>query len=198
MRPITLLPVLMLLAACNRGDGDDGAMPEPEPVAIEDIEPGQSIIRADVEQPAVVELTEPLSASVSFAEGGYDLERQAKVQLFEVLGTRQMKAGGAIVLGGHSDAAGDDRGNLIASKQRAEAVRDWLTEHGVAETRITTIAFGEQNPLEPNANPDGTPNLPGRAANRRVDIMIALPNDAGGQAGPLDPVGATVEPIAAD
>lgn len=65
--------------------------------------------------------------------------------------------------------------NLRASQRRAEVVRDWLVENGVAEDRIDVIAFGEQNPVSPNANPDGTPDEAGRAKNRRVDLTIAVP-----------------------
>ena len=67
---------------------------------------------------------------------------------------------------------------MRASMARAEAVRDWLVENGADAERITTIAFGEQNPIEPNALPDGSPNEEGRAANRRVELTIDVP-DAG-------------------
>ena len=48
----------------------------------------------------------------------------------------------------------------------------WLKDNGVDADRISLIVFGEQNPIEPNALPDGTPNAIGRAANRRVEIEI--------------------------
>jgi OOP family OmpA-OmpF porin len=48
----------------------------------------------------------------------------------------------------------------------------------VAEDRIEIVAFGEQNPVAPNALPDGTPNDEGRAKNRRVEIRVAPPNPA--------------------
>jgi len=86
-----------------------------------------------------------------------------------------MLAGGPIIVGGHSDAAGSDAVNLRASTARAEAVAEWLVGMGVAQDRIIVIAFGEQNPVEPNAKPDGTPNEAGREANRRVDVTVALP-----------------------
>jgi len=92
-----------------------------------------------------------------------------------VLDTPQMAAGGEIVLRGHTDSAEHDEANLRASRRRAEAVRDWLVERGVSAQRIRVIALGEQNPIEPNALPDGTPNDAGRAANRRVELSIGVP-----------------------
>jgi OOP family OmpA-OmpF porin len=84
-------------------------------------------------------------------------------------------AGGPIILRGHSDAGGNDAVNMRVSVERAEAVRDWLIEMGVAEDRIEVIGFGEQNPIAPNALPDGSPNEEGRALNRRVDVSVLLP-----------------------
>ena len=37
------------------------------------------------------------------------------------------------------------------------------------------IALGENRPVAPNANPDGSDDEAGRARNRRVDIAVALP-----------------------
>lgn len=51
-------------------------------------------------------------------------------------------------------------------------MRDFLVENGVEEERIEIVAFGEQNPVEPNALSDGSPNEEGRAANRRVEVTI--------------------------
>ena len=55
---------------------------------------------------------------------------------------------------------------------RGLAVAKWLIDNGVDAERITVIAFGEQNPIEPNALPSGAANEAGRAANRRVEIEI--------------------------
>ena len=86
---------------------------------------------------------------------------------------------------GHSDAGGSDQVNLRVSLERAEAVRDYLVGQGADEKRIRVIAFGSQNPVEPNALPDGSPNEAGRAANRRVEVTIELPAPA--STGPATP-----------
>ena len=63
-------------------------------------------------------------------------------------------------------------GSEMCIRDSAEAVRDWLVENGVEASRISVIAFGEQNPAAPNALPDGSPNEEGRLANRRVEIEV--------------------------
>lgn len=112
-----------------------------------------------------------LETRLLFPEGA-ELTEEARADLATVLASPQAGEGGTITLRGHSDSSGSDAANMRASQERAEAVRDWLIANGVEEERIVIIAFGEQNPAEPNALPDGTPNEKGRAANRRVEIEV--------------------------
>lgn len=71
-----------------------------------------------------------------------------------------------IIVAGHTDNQGDDQKNLILSKKRAEAVRDFLVSRGVAEDRIIVQFFGEEKPKESNDTPEG------RQKNRRVEMEI--------------------------
>jgi len=43
---------------------------------------------------------------------------------------------------------------------------------GVPAANISTKGLGEQNPVAPNRNPDGSDNPIGRALNRRVPIIV--------------------------
>ncbi|WP_338446699.1 OmpA family protein [Pelagerythrobacter marensis] len=162
----------LALAGCN-GSEEPAA---PEPSSAPTTEP-TSIIRPDVEVDRIEPALEPLEASVTFADAGGTLSDDAIADLEAIVRSPQMEAGGAIVLRGHTDSVGDDETNLRVSRRRAEMVRDWLVEHGVDEQRIRIIALGEQRPIAPNANPDGSPDEAGRAANRRVDVAIAVPAD---------------------
>lgn len=171
MRPMVAMTTALALAGCDRREPP--APPEPTPKASPT---AASIIRPEVEierpEPELV----PLEASVAFAEAGGELSAAALEDLETILESPQMAEGGAIVLRGHTDSSGDDEANLRVSRKRAEMVRDWLVEHGVDEERIAVIAIGEQRPIAPNAKLDGTPDEAGRAANRRVDVSIALPD----------------------
>ena len=187
--------LVFMLAACTQAD----TQPPAEPVGDEADAPApQSIIRSDVEQNVPAPALTPLTASISFAGGGAELSEAALTKLAIVRNSPQMAAGGLVILGGHSDASGSDAANLRASSARAEAVAGLLVEMGVAQDRISVIAFGEQNPVEPNAKPDGTPNERGREANRRVDVTVALlsPVEADGDQ-PEEADKATTAPVAA-
>jgi len=158
---------LLALSGCNSAEPEAVATPEPSaPV---------SIFRPEAEVVPVEAPLTPLDVSVSFAGGGDALTEAAKGQLAEILGSPQMELGTGIILRGHTDSSGFDEANLRASKRRAEAVQNYLIENGIAENRIKIIALGEMRPVAPNAKLDGTPDEEGRAANRRVDVTIAVP-----------------------
>ena len=170
-RALGLSAILLALGACNRGDEPaDGANDTGEP---------RSIFRPEfqVEPIEALQQTSALETRVLFPEGTA-LTEAARAELATVLASPQVAAGGKITLRGHSDAGGSDEANMRASRERAEAVRDWMIENGIAEERITVIAFGEQNPAAPNALPDGLPNEEGRTANRRVEIEVATSEPA--------------------
>tara|TARA_R110002072_G_scaffold302681_3_gene487281 strand:- start:3124 stop:3768 length:645 start_codon:yes stop_codon:yes gene_type:complete len=183
--------LLFALAGCERQQAPA------EPAASEPAPQPTSIMRDDLDDsvlPPPEPQLAPLDARISFSDGGAELSESAMAELASILRSPQIAEGGAIELRAHSDSAGSDEANLRASRRRGEAVRDYLVENGVDPERITIIAFGEQNPLQPNARPDGTPNEPGRAANRRVDLHVALPDRE--RDAEVDLIGTDEQPVA--
>ena len=67
---------------------------------------------------------------------------------------------------GFSDATGPEDHNMELGEQRAEAVRRFLNRQGVALNRMSTISYGQENPVAPNNTREG------RAQNRRVAIIV--------------------------
>ncbi len=73
-----------------------------------------------------------------------------------------------VVIGGHTDSDASPEYNLKLSKERAEAVKKYLTENfPIAPQRIGTTGFGESNPLVPNTTKYN------KLLNRRVQVSIA-------------------------
>ena len=71
-----------------------------------------------------------------------------------------------IELGGHTDSFGSDSYNQKLSERRAESVKTYLINGGVAEDRITAIGFGESQPAATNETSEG------RDENRRVTLKV--------------------------
>jgi len=67
---------------------------------------------------------------------------------------------------GHTDATGTADYNMTLGEERAEAVRLFLNEQGVALNRMNTISYGETVPVASNKTRDG------RQQNRRVQIVV--------------------------
>ena len=68
----------------------------------------------------------------------------------------------------HTDNSGSVKQNKILSKKRAEAIRDYILEKGIAPERIKSFGYGPDHPKAPHDTPEG------RAINRRVEMSLHL------------------------
>lgn len=102
-----------------------------------------------------------------FPVNGHDLSDEAKQQLDSFV--EHLKSDDKNVfleIQGHTDSTGTPEFNMRLGQQRADAVRLYLNEKGVALNRMSTISYGETQPVEPNSTKDG------RSKNRRVVIVV--------------------------
>lgn len=137
-----------------------GAKPAPQP----DAPPGATLgVRPPVAVAASV-----IDLEILFELGSADLGSSARRQLGALCAalTADLAAGPRIYqIIGHTDAAGDERANLILSQSRADSVAAWLAgpECGLDRRRLSPVGMGERRlklPQDPEA-----------AANRRVEIQ---------------------------
>jgi outer membrane protein OmpA-like peptidoglycan-associated protein len=91
-------------------------------------------------------------------ESTSELERLLK--LFTDMPTLKLE------MAGHTDNVGDDAKNQDLSQRRAQAVVTYLTQHGVATTRLTAVGYGETKPVAPNTTKAG------RQLNRRTEFKV--------------------------
>ena len=77
-----------------------------------------------------------------------------------------------LTLSGHTDAIGSEAYNKSLSGRRAETVRQFLVDSGVAPGQIETIALGKTQPRRPNTTEGGEDSPEGRRANRRTEIYL--------------------------
>ena len=90
-----------------------------------------------------------------------------------------------IVVSGHTDAIGNDDYNLRLSKDRAQAVVDYLVRNGIASSRLTAVGYGETRPIARNENADNSDNAIGRQLNRRIEISMPKSGVKGVEMEPL-------------
>jgi len=71
-----------------------------------------------------------------------------------------------IEIAGHTDNVGSEITNLKLSQKRAQAVADYLIEHGIDAKRLIVKGYGESRPIAFNNTEEG------RAMNRRVEFKV--------------------------
>jgi outer membrane protein OmpA-like peptidoglycan-associated protein len=71
-----------------------------------------------------------------------------------------------ILIEGHTDSTGPEEYNQFLSERRANSVSNYLMGLGVTKIRLTTVGYGEMQPVDTNET------LEGRQANRRVEVAI--------------------------
>lgn len=76
---------------------------------------------------------------------------------------------------GYTDNQGDANKNLDLSGQRALTIKKWLVDHGIDQSRLLAVGFGQDKPIAPNTTEDG------RAQNRRTEFKVAKIYDKKGK-----------------
>jgi outer membrane protein OmpA-like peptidoglycan-associated protein len=71
-----------------------------------------------------------------------------------------------VEISGHTDSMGSDEYNQALSLRRAQAVKNWLVQRGIAGNRLKTVGKGEKEPIADNATAEG------RTENRRIEFYV--------------------------
>jgi len=133
---------------------------------IEEEIPGAQVERID---DAIV-ITFDEGSGVYFATNKYDLNEQSRTNLDKLSGVMKEYADTNILVVGHTDSTGPYEFNMTLSKNRAQAVTNYLQGKGISSGRFTTQWYGPDAPTHDNSTPEG------RAKNRRVNVAI-VPNE---------------------
>ena len=72
----------------------------------------------------------------------------------------------SVTIEGHCDSRGTNEYNLALGDRRAYSAKVFLIDLGIAETRMQTLSFGEERPLDPGENEEAW------AKNRRAHFVI--------------------------
>ena len=114
-----------------------------------------------------------LSGDVLFDYDKAALKPEAEQALKKVAVVLSQFPESNVTVQGYTDSKGTTATNMQLSRARALAVKDWLVKNGgVLAANVSTKGFGEQYPIAPNKNTDGSDNPLGRALNRRVSIIV--------------------------
>jgi outer membrane protein OmpA-like peptidoglycan-associated protein len=104
---------------------------------------------------------------VLFDFNKYTLKPGAREKLAKVSGILLAYPSLRLQLEGHTDSIGSDEYNLTLSQKRAESVRDYIVEQGVASANVSAVGLGKDNPVATNDTNAG------RQQNRRVEMVVS-------------------------
>jgi len=103
---------------------------------------------------------------VLFPSNSAKLEDDGIEQLDELAAWLQSHPTLRLRISGHTDSTGDEDRNRLLSRQRAEAVKQYLEQFGVDAARMEAEGRGSSEPIGPNNNPEE------RRRNRRVEVRF--------------------------
>jgi len=114
-----------------------------------------------VAPPALVATAPVVLPTVLFKKTTADLLPTARPALNRLAAELQSRPTLRLRIAGHTDRVGKSDKNQVLSEQRAAVVKAYLVQAGVAAERLSTIGYGDTQPLYPA--PD--------ARNRRVEVQ---------------------------
>ncbi|WP_298917665.1 peptidoglycan-associated lipoprotein Pal [uncultured Algimonas sp.] len=136
--------------------------PAPAPVA----DPGPRVITPAA--PVTAEPGRPVPGSIDdfaytvggdprvyFAYDQYTLSPEARDTLRRQAEWLKRYGNYTAVVEGHADERGTRQYNIALGARRANSVQSFLVSQGVNPSRLTTVSYGKERPVDPRSNEEG-------------------------------------------
>ncbi len=133
--------------------------PKPDTVAI------KKLIEPMIQKEAAKERRFTLS-EVLFDKNSPEIKKEVSSRLDTLVDILKKSPNTSVTIIGHTDNTGREAYNVRLSTSRAEAVGDYLIDHGIAYGRIHFEGRGSAEPIADNTFEEG------RMKNRRVEIVL--------------------------
>ncbi|MCK5842028.1 MAG: OmpA family protein, partial [Candidatus Sabulitectum sp.] len=104
--------------------------------------------------------------NIYFASGSANLKPESYPILDSVAILLRDNPSARMQIAGHTDSDGGESSNQTLSERRAQSVHQYLTSKGIAGNRLTTVGFGESNPVVANNS------AANKARNRRIEFTV--------------------------
>jgi outer membrane protein OmpA-like peptidoglycan-associated protein len=92
--------------------------------------------------------------NIYFDTDKYKLRPESITELNNISQVLMANTGLNISIEGHCDSRNTDEYNMVLGQNRAEAAKKYLVKQGIADSRLTTVSYGERRPAAPNDSPE--------------------------------------------
>jgi outer membrane protein OmpA-like peptidoglycan-associated protein len=104
--------------------------------------------------------------NIFFLTSSAELPGKSRKALQTVVNVLKANPELVLMVNGYTDNTGTEAANLAVSAKRALAVKNYLVENGISQSRVTTNGYGQANPVADNKT------AAGRTKNRRVELKL--------------------------
>jgi outer membrane protein OmpA-like peptidoglycan-associated protein len=108
---------------------------------------------------------------INFKTGSADILAGSYVLLDRAVKVLQDYPDVNLEISGHTDNRGKAEYNLNLSQRRADSVKTYFVQRGIASARLQAIGFGLTRPIADNKTSSG------RATNRRTEFRLINPSE---------------------
>jgi len=158
---LLVIPGMMFTVACQKKLVDA----TPEPVVEEEVK--EEVVEEKVEAaPAVMIPIAVMQEDIYFEFDKSTLTPAAQDNLMKKADWLRENPDATVTIEGHCDDRGTNEYNLALGDRRAESAKAFLVDLGIDGSRLTTISYGEERPVDPRNNEEAW------AKNRRDHFVI--------------------------
>ena len=115
----------------------------------------------------IVEKVNYAAHNIFFTTGSEKITQSSYIALDQVAVILRDNPALQLAIEGHTDNVGIAARNLALSQKRANAVKKYLEQKGIAANRLQAIGYGQEKPLADNSTEEG------RSQNRRVELKLS-------------------------
>ncbi len=151
-RILVVVTGLAVLAGCGENATRGGAVPtpyiptpEPDPAAATDDTIEQAGFNDQIYSKDYFDYQ--IGDQIFFELDQSDLSEEAVTTLTEQANWMVQNPNYVAVVEGHADERGTREYNLALGARRAEAVRSFLVQNGVDDSRLTVVSYGKERPF---------------------------------------------------
>ena len=148
---VLLVPGLLLMTSCAQQSAvEQDTTEKTTPPEDTSAKTGDEDLQAAAAKRAAEQaMNQFLNEHIYFSFDSAELSAMAQDTLKSKAAWLRENAGVMVTIEGHCDERGTNEYNLALGERRAESARAYLIDLGISGSRLSTISYGEERPLDP-------------------------------------------------